>query len=139
MLLHPDIWEFIQHGPDDTAHHDRMGRFQADLEAFVSEREIYPKYLKCLYPRHRGVWAIRSVEDKPSLRLLGRFAMRDAFVALALEDRISLGAFESQQWRQAKRDCVQRWNALFPNFPPLKGETADDFLSGSVNAEYFRD
>ncbi len=46
----------------------RFTRFtlQADLELFVVEQDIYPKYLFLLYKASEGVWEIRSTRPTPS-------------------------------------------------------------------------
>jgi hypothetical protein len=58
------------------------------LDLFAEGAPIGPKYLFLLYRADEAVWEIRSVRPNPSIRVLGRFAAKDIFVAtnFALRD-----------------------------------------------------
>lgn len=89
------IWQMLEGEHRDEITADRFGRLRADLETFVSEADLYPHYLFWLTPRADYVWEIRSIADQPTLRVLGRFVMRDVFVALTIEERSELGEWDS--------------------------------------------
>lgn len=138
MFVTREIRDRLEGDTSDDIEEDRYGRLRADLEAFVTEPDLFPKYIFWLTPRPSAVWEIRSVEDQPSLRVLGRFAQADVFIALTIEERAELGGWNTPQWRRAIRTCIQRWNTIFTPYPPLLGVQASDFFSGAVPARYFK-
>jgi hypothetical protein len=138
MFVSADIWGLLEGRTDDEISEERYGRLRADLEAFVTAADLYPNYLFWLTPRRDVVWEIRSVEDIPSLRVLGRFAAPDVFVALSIEERAELAGWNSPQWKRAIRTCIQRWNTVFSPYPALEGGDAGDFFSGAIPDRYFK-
>lgn len=80
------------------------------------------------------VWEFRSTHKNPemSIRMFGRFAVKDFFIALNWEKRPYLAEPESPQWKKAKKTCKSEWAKLFPVYPPLKGDDLHDYLSNSV-------
>ena len=137
LYVTDDIWRILEGETQDEIAEERFGRLRADLETFVTEADLYPHYLYWLTPRTDLVWEIRSIADEPTLRVLGRFIMRDVFVALTIEERSELGGWESLSWRRAKRTTIQRWITLF-NIPPIEGDSQDDFFSGAIPGTYWR-
>lgn len=131
------IWRLLDAETTDEITEERYGRLRADLETFVVERDIYPHYLYWLTPRGDSVWEIRSIADEPTLRVLGRFAEPDSFVALAIEERAELGGWESESWKRAKRTTIQRWNSIL-NIPPVEGNSENDFFSGAIPGKYWK-
>lgn len=138
LFVSETIRQLLENETDDDISETRYGALRADLEQFITSANLYPKYLFWLTPKRDVVWEIRSVEDIPSLRVLGRFAEYDVFVALTIEERSELEGWNSQSWRRAIRTCVQRWMTLFFAYQPRLGNTANDFFSGSVPDSYFK-
>jgi hypothetical protein len=66
------LWAELNSPEGDEEWEDRIGRLRADLEIFVTEPSITARYLFLLYPAADAVWEIRSVRDRPSLRVLGK-------------------------------------------------------------------
>jgi hypothetical protein len=69
----------------------RFGKLRADLEAFVKGEKVAVcldpyvarnAYMGRLDQPNDEVWDVRSRDPKPALRVFGRFAERDVFVAL---------------------------------------------------------
>lgn len=80
------------------------------------------------------VWEIRVRAPDPGIRLFGRFAEWNTFVAVAWHDRGALGfpgTWEGRiAWRFAALQCLARWNGLFAPYPPLRREDyPDGYLS----------
>jgi len=75
------------------------------LEQFAEGQSIDPAYLKLLAPARDAVWEIRSVRPAPSIRVLGRFAEYDVFVATnyALRKPLGVGSRASGKLRSARR------------------------------------
>lgn len=137
LYVTEDIWRMMEGEVLDEITEERLGRLRADLETFVTEADLYPHYLYWLTPKSDLVWEIRSIADEPTLRVLGRFVMRDVFVALTIEERSELGGWESFSWRRAKRTTIQRWGAMFTT-PPLGGQDQNDFFSGAISGAYWK-
>ncbi len=131
------IWRLLDAETTDDITEERYGRLRADLETFVVEPDLYPRYLYWLTPREDLVWEIRSIADEPSLRVLGRFIEQDSFVALTIEERAELGRWESESWKRAKRTTIQRWNSLL-KFPPVNGNCENDFFTGAIPGQYWK-
>lgn len=132
-----ELWKLLDAQTEDDITEERYGKLRADLETFVVERDLYPHYLYWLTPRGDLVWEIRSTADAPSLRVLGRFAEPDSFVALTIEARSELGGWNSPSWKRARRTTVQRWHTVLP-VPPIQGVTENDFFSGAISGQYWK-
>lgn len=118
----------------------RCGKLWADFDRFVEGRIIpvalnspYTKpnntYMSRLAPATDEVWEIRSRAPKPSIRVFGRFAYRDCFVAFSWRLRKELGGAESREFRQEIRNCMAVWRQTFPSHDAFTGNTVDDYIS----------
>lgn len=127
----------------------RCNELRADLEAFVKGDVI----AVCLVPRRARaaymarldrpvdeVWDIRSRDPRPALRVLGRFADRDLFVALTCASRSKdvawlprapLGNGYSREWRDAIVECKAVWRQLLHPYEPIHGDYVHDYLSNA--------
>lgn len=103
----------------------RYGVLRADLELFVTGGFIDPKYLKKL-KKTEEVWEIKSPRPKPGIRVFGRFAEFDVFVATHHHDRLPLGRFNSADWRREIRRCKAEWRKYFHPYPPHTGRDIND-------------
>jgi hypothetical protein len=117
---------------------DRLGILRRDLDRFVaggllSVAEISQRartaYFAQLTPKHDEVWEIRLRKPPPSVRIFGRFAAYDVFIAFFFEDRKLLDAKGSRAWRDAIVRCKTEWQKLFPAYQPHQGVNADEYLS----------
>jgi hypothetical protein len=134
MYLSSELYQGISNPPPDDT--ERFARLEADLATFVTSPTIDPGYLKGLWPRRDGIWAIRSVRPSPSIRVLGLFAEKDRFVATNYAVRSELGGFESKQWREAKRRAGVIWRRLFPTYPFNSSREVNDLFTGAINGNY---
>lgn len=123
----------------------RAGRLRADLEAFVRGDRVSI----CLTPYEAGaaflgrlaepedeVWDIRAREPNPALRLFGRFAAPDHFVAFdwrprskAWNGRAPLQDRHDPEWEKEKAKCVTQWVGLFPSHQPIHGRTIHEYVT----------
>jgi hypothetical protein len=91
------------------------------LETFMDGKWITIKssraQMTILRPPEDGIWEIRDVKPKPSLRILGSFIERDVFVALAPYERSELGAPDSAGWSNALRAYKTEWTARIQRTP----------------------
>jgi hypothetical protein len=117
----------------------RFGKLRADLDMFIDGSLLsvaqapYKKpkttYLARLDPMVEEVWEIRSRDPKPGIRVFGRFAEKDVFVALTWEFRDGLGGPASREWRDAREGCKAEWRKLFPTYPALGRDNLHDYAS----------
>ena len=138
MFVTTNVWEVLNGPWENEDDEDRFGRLYADLVQFVEGRRIDHNYVKNLWPPRDAVWEIRSVRPRPSVRVLGRFAKKDVFIATNFELRNGLGEFDSRAWREAKRRCLAEWRHLFNSYPALIGSTIHDHISDAIDGKYFR-
>jgi hypothetical protein len=119
----------------------RWGRARADLEVFVEDQRIVvPRdsrrarsaYMGQLQPPSDEVWDIRCRDPKPGIRILGRFAERDVFIALVWKERLQLRDFGSREWRDAILECKTNWQHLFHAYQPMTGNYPHEYISDAV-------
>ncbi len=107
---------------------ERCGYLHADLDRFVqggvlsvAERPMSggrSSYLRQLYRWREEVWEIRSRDPQPGIRVLGRFAETDIFIATSWWHRADLGGPGERAWRDAIVECKTQWKHLFPAYEP---------------------
>lgn len=149
MVISNDIKALIEGPWADASWERRCNRLRADLEAFVigdvlavclTPYEADSAYLGRLNKAEDEVWDIRARDPNPALRVFGRFAERDTFVALfwsprsveiPYSQRLPLGAGDSIQWKSAVRECKAEWRKLFHTYNPVHGDTPDVYVSNS--------
>jgi hypothetical protein len=121
----------------------RWGRVKSDLASFLQgdlitvpqeHRRPRSHYMaRLLWPSSPEVWEIRCRDPRPSIRIFGRFADTDAFVAFHWRRRGWLGAFGHRAWRAASVQCTTDWRNLLPSYRPHSSEDyPDGYISGSV-------
>lgn len=138
LLVTKPLWDALEAPWDDEVEEERFSRLRADLDFFVEGGRIDPTYFKRLWPPRDCPWEIRSVRPSPSIRVLGRFAQRDVFIATTYERRSELGRFESREWKDAKRRALAEWRKLFPTYNALDGSSIHDLVSNASTGEFFR-
>lgn len=138
MFVFEDIWRVISTEHEDEDMEERLGILQADLELFAEGQPIDPKYLFLLSPSSEAVWEIRSVRPNPSIRVLGRFAKKDVFIATNMELRENLGGWQSREWKNVKRVACTRWRHCFHTFQPILSRNIHDLVTGAIDGKYFK-
>jgi hypothetical protein len=112
---------------------DRIRRVWATLEAalsyFVEGGLVTDDFIKQLLPPKYEHWEIRSRKPRPGLRLFGRFAKPDVWVATHVKHRDQLKGMWSPEFEHEKLVCEDHWrNAGLPISPPPGAFTdAPDF------------
>ncbi len=147
LIISNEIHELIEGPWPDKLWERRCNRLRATLEAFVTGNIISvclqgyvarTAYMGRLDKPEDEVWDIRSRAPSPSLRLFGRFAAKDTFVALfwsprsreiPYSQRFPLGDKDSTLWRNAKRETKAEWRKLFNTYKPIHGDSHDDYAS----------
>ena len=118
---------------------ERMGFLEVDLHRFINGDQITigrddekTCFLKPL-SNCSEVWELRSRDPKPSIRIFGRFAGKDAFIATNLEFRKLMGGLRSRAFAVERRICVTTWNRLFPYLEPHTGNSVHDYVSNAID------
>jgi len=139
MFVAERLWNMLNSPEGDAEWEERIGKLRADLEIFVTESSVTPRYLFLLYPASDGVWEIRSVRNLPSLRVLGLFADTDVFVSTNHALREELGGWQSREWKHVKRFARAVWRQLFPAFPPKITMNVDEVCSGATHEIFYKE
>jgi hypothetical protein len=98
----------------------------------VGGRKHKAAYMKRLEPESEEVWEIRSVDPRPSIRVFGRFAEPDVFVATNMGFRTDLGGFNSKEFLRAVSACKREWRRSFHTWPPYSGIYINDYITQDV-------
>ncbi|MBF6567436.1 MAG: hypothetical protein IVW54_01010 [Candidatus Binataceae bacterium] len=136
--LHRQVLE--PHADMDEA--TRWDSLRSDLDDYVEGRMISvardsfkggkTAYLKRLHPPGDEVWEIRSRHPKPGIRIFGRFAEKDVFVALQWSNRSNLKGPGSREWRDAIERCKTEWRRMFYAYKPFTGNYPDEYFSNFI-------
>ena len=107
LFVTPELNELLIGPWQTSAQEVRWNRVKADLDHFMENGLINRGYMKPLRKRSDEIWEIRSREPNPSIRIFGRFAEVDVFVATNWQYRWYLELFD--EWRRHKRRCLAVW------------------------------
>jgi hypothetical protein len=141
----PRVIEMLD-GPWATSHHERRaGAARALLEIFLRGDQIVGRMppsrnvntvIALLDPAVENVWEFRIGNPRPGMRILGRFAEQDTFVATNWVNREELrdaktGEDDPRKWRDEVVRCKAIWTNLFPSYNPFVGSTLHDFIGNA--------
>lgn len=123
---------------------ERCGYLRADLDRFV-QGGLIPiaklplnggrhSYMRQLFRWREEVWEIRSRDPQPGIRIMGRFADTDIFIALNWWHRADLGGPKSRAWRDAIVGCKTEWRNLFPVYEPKSSGDAHVYPTAYISA-----
>lgn len=93
-------------------------------------------FIKRLDPPPPEIWEIRITNPTAQVRVFGRFAEPDTFIATDMNTRDLLKRKGSQQWLQACSRCQSEWQSLFPSHGPFQGSVVADYVT--ENCDDFR-
>src|SRR5712692_673204 len=140
IFVSKSIKDFIDGPWINDSQEQRAGHLQADLDSFIGGDNIVVSmtptkarnaYMGLLYPTSDGVWDIRSRDPKPGIRVFGRFAEKDVFVALMWCERLPLGTANSREWRDVIEQCKTEWRNRFHAYQAICGDNVHDYLSNN--------
>lgn len=133
------LWKELNSPEGDTEWDTRISKLRADLEVFVTEEKISPKYLFLLYRAVEAVWEIRCIRDDPSMRVLGLFAGEDIFVSTNFARRDALGGWNSRGWRDVKIMARAIWRKLFFSYSPKVTINVKEVCSGATDEIFYKE
>jgi hypothetical protein len=143
IYVSPEVNSLV-YGPwGDREWEQRCGQLRADLDRFIEGRLITvgnlstpykgkTSYMKRLNRPHDEVWEIRSIDPHPGIRVFGRFADTDVFIALTWAKRPDLRGPRDREWRDSIEACKAEWRKLFPAYQPKSGADIRDYISTNV-------
>src|SRR6185437_13256081 len=133
------LWKDLNSPEGDEEWDRRIAKVRADLEIFVTEETITPKYLFLLFKAIEGVWEIRCVRDDPSIRVLGLFPLEDVFVSTNFARRDALGGWNSRAWRDVKVMARVIWRKLFLTYRPVITTNVKEVCSGATDEIFYKE
>lgn len=140
MFVSQEIRELVLGPWSDSDWAIRCGLLRADFDRFITGATIsvaaHPyqarsAYIAQLDPPRDEAWEIRSRDPEPSIRVFGRFALSNWFIALTWSKRADLEGPEARQWRDAIETCKTEWRKLFPTYDPHTGDNVHDYISAN--------
>lgn len=127
---------------------NRFTDLSVDFEQFVSggiisvarnPRKAKRAYMSQLEKPIERVWDIRSRDPSPGIRVVGRFAEKDTFIALNWDLRCNLGEYGSDEWNYIINDCKTKWRQLFQPYDALGNneriseDNLNDYISSKAS------
>jgi hypothetical protein len=125
----------------------RVGQLRANLQGLVAGDELSIsfesyKHRKATFgimdPAKEGIWEIRDRNPSPGLRLFGKFAAVDWFVAIAWRprsrpldgfDKEPLQGRHSLEYQFAQIEVNEFWSTHLAHFGPVLGDKCGDYFS----------
>jgi len=140
LFASAEVYRLVVGPWKDRAEEYRCGKLLDDLDRFVEGRIVTlalsnpykkpkPTYLSRLDPPRDEVWEIRSRDPRPAIRVFGRFAECDTFIALNWEYRSRLGGPGSPEFVFEINKTKSEWRKLFPTYGPHSGATVNEYVS----------
>jgi len=87
-----------------------------------------PRFIKPLFPPDPKVWEMLMIEPGAQVRIFFIFAEPDTIIASHAKTRQLLGKRNSQEWIDAKINCMNCWNELF-DAQPYYGDRISDYVT----------
>ncbi|HEY8581197.1 MAG TPA: hypothetical protein VIL72_15015 [Beijerinckiaceae bacterium] len=114
---------------EDPAISARWARLHADIDHFITGGFVTADQIKRLEPAKQEVWELRSPRPRPGLRIFGRFARPDVFLATHAAERKTLGSKWSLEFELAKLRCEETWRELVGTSLPYAGSRYEDYIT----------
>lgn len=138
LLVNEELWNLLN-GPWNTVEDEiRFMTLRAYLDIYTEGRALTPGFLFQLTQPSEEVWEIKAPRPRPGLRVFGRFADIDIFVALHHASRDALGGWQSRVWRDAREICKSEWRKLFLTWEPFRGNSINDYVSNAIDGKYLK-
>lgn len=145
MLMSEAVRRAAIDGPwQDEAEEFRLSAvLRAELERFVLGGSLWVTLNGAGRPkledmkRLRGateVWEFKG-KTRPQVRVFGRFAAKDVFVATHWKWRRDLPDDDPSKWKREFRRCRTTWTNLFHPYPPHTGVDVDDYVGESYDTQ----
>jgi hypothetical protein len=110
----------------------RWQRLEADISHYVAGGYVNWAFMKWLDPHKYEHWELRSVRPKPSLRVFGRFACPDVFIATHCHERKGLRQKWSINWEIEKLTCEDHWRVAVGDLVPFSAAEYESYLTDNA-------
>lgn len=113
FLMCAPLHDELQRGKSDPDEkiRQRWAQLEAAMIHFVENGRMSENLLKQLKPPKFEHWELVSRKPRPSLRVFGRFALADVFVATHVKARKGMGGMWSPQFEHEKLVCEDHYRA----------------------------
>jgi hypothetical protein len=133
------LYSELEYELNDASSAVRTAELFSTFDVFLSGKPISIggrddkyAYIKQLEPTTEEVWEIRSIQPRPSIRVFGRFAACDVFIACNKGLRTQLGGFGSREFQKAMSYCKIEWRKCLQSWPPHSGKRPNDYVSENL-------
>ena len=112
VLMCKPIFESLETGRQsiDEAERQCWAKVEAAFSHFIAGGLVTEQLLKQLKDYKNEHWAFRCRNPRPSIRVFGRFAMPDVFVATHAVSRTALRGMWSPEFEHEKLVCEEHWS-----------------------------
>lgn len=113
VFLCEPIRNSIESGRSSSDAKERQcwAKVEAAFSQFIEGGSVSEQLLKQLRDYKYEHWEFRCRRPRPSIRVFGRFAMPDVFVATHAAYRKKLGGMNSPEFEHEKLVCEEHWDA----------------------------
>jgi len=111
---------------------ERYARAQQVVDSFINNSRIKVRLppsksikaqLALLEPSNEEIWEFRT--EKPGIRVFGRFAEHNTFIALNTELRENI----NDDFAREKEECKRLWRGFFQSYKPHHGTEISDYIN----------
>lgn len=95
----------------EAVERQRWASLEATFSRFVEGGRVDANVLKQLNEPKFEHWEIKNRRPRPGMRVFGRFALPDVFVATHVVDRAGLNGMNSPEYEHEKLVCEDHWSA----------------------------
>ncbi len=131
-----EVWKSINGPWESSKDQANMGRARGTLDAFTTGLRINVRippsknvraHLALLEDAEEEVWEFRCRDPDPQIRIFGRFAEKDLFVAFLTRSKPEV--VTDSDYLVAKEEGKRQWRTFFPSYSPHTGKSPDDYVS----------
>ncbi|OYV43175.1 MAG: hypothetical protein B7Z75_09375 [Acidocella sp. 20-57-95] len=131
VIATKNVYEELYGVWEDPGVGERYARARQLVESFVNNSRMKARFppsksvhaqLALLDSPGEEVWEFRT--KRPAVRVFGRFAEFNVFIALNTELREKIDA----SFDQEKKDCKKIWREFFPSYDPYTGTKISDYF-----------
>jgi hypothetical protein len=126
-----DVFQEVYGVWEDPGLQERFARAQQVIDSFINNSRIKVRLppsksvkaqLALLEPPDEEIWEFRT--EKPAVRVFGRFAEFNIFIALNTELRENI----DDDFAREKEECKRLWRYFFQSYKPYHGTEISDYI-----------
>ena len=138
LYLYHELYQEIRRDREDEFEDEKYAALEAELETFIISPTLDSNYLRHLRPKREGIWAIRSRNPEPQIRVFSMFAERNCLISFNMADRPDLDD-DDAVWNYEMNRAKHLWRSLFHNaYHWMKTDKPNKLFSGAIDERYDR-